>query len=372
MLVYLIAIFVTLVCAILNHRMTPAMRKSLMAIICVYVILVFGFRYKVGIDTISYMRAYRFIPTLEELISNPFSYKTRYEPGFLFICSLCKSFTNSFWVLQMVMATIINSTIFIFLQRSCRNSFLGVLFFFLFECLYFNTEILRESAAVGIFLLNYKNLENKKWIQYYLFSIFSILFHYSAIIIWFFPFVRWIKPNLTFIILCICMLAITPLVENLNQLLNIAAISGRIDQYVSGAADLNLNWRIGELIRTALPALAILWGYKYAKQHLKISEMILLQILFCMGAFAIPVIFSRFSNYTYMFVAVGCANLLTLPQIQTELKAIFVALIIMTQSYYYYSNAPRWFPYVSIFQPLDIHKRSEIYLLGFYPWLRHQ
>ncbi|MBD5299151.1 MAG: EpsG family protein [Bacteroides sp.] len=370
-MVYIIAFLAALICAVLNERFSPSIRKSLLITLCVYVILVLGLRYRVGVDTLNYMNTYRFIPTLDQFFYNNTAKMIRYEPGFLFVCCLCKTLYGDFWTVQIIMAALTNSCIFYFIYRSCKNPFVGIVFYFILQCLYFNTEIMRESAAVAIFLLNFKNLQEKKWLNYYLLACLSLMFHYSAIVIFFFPFASWLKPNYIFLVLCICFLAITPLVEQLNQLLNIAAVSGRVEQYIDGAEDLNLNWRIGELIRSALPAFAVIIAYKLSKQESPFQHMLLLQILFCMGAFAIPIIFSRFTNYTTLFVTVGAANVLTLRGAGMWIKSGIVAVIIVSQSYYYYAMKDRWFPYCSIFYPENNRERNQVYRHDFLPWLKN-
>lgn len=370
MIVYLIALTAALIAAFLNDRMTPALRKSILIIICIYIILLMGFRYKVGIDTISYMKAYRYIPPLDHLSLKAFS-QTRFEPGFFILCSLCKTFTREFWPFQLLMAAITNGCIFYFLYRYCRNVFTGVTLYFIFSFLYFTTEVMRESAAVGIFLLNYRNLQEKRWARYYLISVISILFHFSAIIILFFPLARLLNNKFIFYTSCIVFIGITPLVEKLNDILQIAAISGRIALYASGADDLNFNWRIAELIRSAFPAIAILAAYHFAKKECEFKIMLLLQILFCMGAFAIPLIFSRFSNYTVIFVVAAAANVLSLETLKQWIKICFISFVLLTQVNYYHINYERWFPYISIFQPDDLPVRASLYRTTFLPWLRY-
>lgn len=359
-----------LIGAFLNDKMSPSIRKGVLSILCIYIILIIGFRYKVGVDTISYMLSYKNIPPLDSITEKSFT-ATRFEPGFLLICSLCKSFTNDFWPVQMIMAAITNGCIFVFLHRYCKNVFIGLLLYFAFQFLYFSTEIMREGASLSIFLLNYKNLQEKKWVNYYLISILSVLFHYSAVIIWFFPFAKILKLNSYYCVICACVIGITPLVESLNNILHIASIYNRIELYTNAADELNINWRIAELIRTAFPAIATIIGYRIIKSKIEFSEMLLLQILLCMGAFAIPLIFSRFTNYTTMFVTVAAANLISSKSLQTRLKILFISFLILTQANNFYNNYNRWFPYVSIFYKEDLPIRQKIYRHFFMPWLKN-
>ncbi|MBD5278995.1 MAG: EpsG family protein [Bacteroides sp.] len=369
-MVYLIALIFAILGAVINSRISPTMRKSIFVTLGVYMILIIGFRYKVGVDTLNYMREYRFIPTIDQLFSGDYTVKTRYEPGYLLICSLCKSISSQFWPVQIVISLLTTSGIFIFIYRNCKNIFLGVMFFIILQWLYFTTEILREGVAVSIFLVNYKNLEEKKWGKYVLGCIGSMMFHYSAIITFFFPFVKLLDKKILFYILCICFLGITPLVEKLNDILNIASISGRISWYISGAQNLNLNWRLGELIRSAFPAITVLVINTLYHESPTFKSVLLLQILLCAGAFAIPIIFSRFTNYTTLFVTIASANLISKDHVQIWMKALFISVIILSQSYYLYSMAPHWLPYSSIFYPENYPERRQIYRHAFMPWLK--
>jgi len=225
-------------------------------------------------------------------------------------------------------------------------------------------EILREGMAIAIFLVNYKNYKEQRWLIYYLVSLLSISLHYSAIIIWFFPFAKLLKPNLFFFILCFLFILISPLVEQLNEYMTIAAISGRIDQYTD-ADTFNLNWKILELVRTALPAIALVYIYRKYKIEYNEEPMLLLQILFCMGAFAIPLIFSRFANYTCMFVVVALSNILSSEKVKNLLKIILVCFILLTQAYTFYTRLSRWIPYISILDPRQVREREQIWKRDF-------
>lgn len=350
---YIFGIFLVLIGIYSNGRMSVSSRQKYYIFILLYVIFLLGLRYEVGGDTIGYMSIYDRTPTFTELFKTDFT-ESRFEPGYLFICAFCRLFTNEFWLTQLIMAAITNCCIFIFLYRYCKNPFVGVFFYLILYCLYFTTEIMRESAAVGIFLINYRNLERHKWIKYYLVSLFSVSFQYSAIVIWLFPLVKYLRFNILYLALICGFLAITPLVQQLNEMLAISSITGRVGHYIQGAEELNMNWRIAELIKSGFPpvaALLLLKKYKYQSQF---KSFALLQLLFCAGAFAIPLIFSRFSNFTVLFVTVMIANLLSTKRITQFLRSLFVCAILLMQINYYSRMAYRWFPYVSVFAPHEI------------------
>lgn len=355
---YLVPFILATLGIIFNKKMPPAKQKTLMVIILVYIIILLGMRYRVGFDTIGYMKTYTKARSLDKFWTVKI-FLERHEPGYLFICAICKSFTKEFWPVQVIMATITNGCIFIFLYRYCRNVFVGIMFYLILQWLYFSVEVMIESAAISIFLLNYRNFENKKWLKFYLISFLSISLHYSAIIIWFLPLVKIIKPNLSLIIICILFLTITPLIEKLGDIISIPSVTRRIEQYTS--TNYNLNWRIAHLIRYALPAIAVFAAFRISKLKTDFQQMILLHILLSIGTFSIPIIFSRISNYTTMFVTVAIANFICLRQVKEWIRVGLICFTLATQSFYYYQMYHGWLPYVSIFNPKQITERERIW-----------
>lgn len=367
MTVYLIAFILPIIGIIFNHRMAPWARRWYVAIILIYLILILGLRYRTGVDTITYMDTFRHLPPLNRMIHIDLT-RFRYEPGYLFLSSFIRTFTDQFWVMQIAVAAIVNGCIFIFLNRYCRNIFVGIMIFFILQWFYFSMEIMRESIAISIFLLNYRNLEKKRWRRYYLFTLLSVCFHYSAAITWFIPLARILKPNIYFVALCLCAIAVTPIMERLNEILSFLSFASRFDAYISDADRLNIFWKLQALVQTGFPAIAALIAYKIAKEKFKMQDMLLLQILFCMAAFAIPIVFSRFTNYTSMFATVALANILCSEKLRQNYKILLVCAVLLSQSYYYYSMYPRWVPYVSVLDPKRINTREQIWKHDFITW----
>lgn len=357
---YLFAFILVIFAIAFNKRMAPSVRVATLIGIFTYVVVLLGLRYRVGIDTINYMHSFKSAIPLEKLWhSNIF--EERFEPGYVFVSACCKSVTSEFWLMQLIMTAITTGCVFIFLYRYCKNPFVGVFLYFILQCLYFSTEIMRESAAVGIFLLNFRNLQQKKWNKYYFFSLFSIAFHYSAIIIWLIPLARFLKPNFLYMSCCIGIIAITPIVETLNDMLAIASITDRVNGYIYGAEKLTINWRLGEMIKSGIPALLALYFIPKKNIPFGFKQMILLQILFCAGTFAIPIIFQRFINYTSLFTTVILANSLSSSAIKTYIRSGLLALIIISQLYSYWGMYRRWMPYVSILNPIHINERENLW-----------
>ena len=53
---------------------------------------------------------------------------------------------------------------------------------------------MRESFAIGLFLISYKYLLSKQWVKYYLYSLLAISFHISAVITLIIPLFKFLFP----------------------------------------------------------------------------------------------------------------------------------------------------------------------------------
>ena len=127
---YAFAIILVFIGIRFNSRMAKSLRITYLATICLYVILLMGFRYRVGIDTLNYMDGYLSVTTTLDDFWNLDFTQTRYEPGYLFLAACCRSISNDFFILQLACAFILNSCVFIFLYRYCYNPFVGVIVYF--------------------------------------------------------------------------------------------------------------------------------------------------------------------------------------------------------------------------------------------------
>ena len=358
---YAFAIILVFIGIRFNSRMAKSLRITYLATICLYVILLMGFRYRVGIDTLNYMDGYLSVTTTLDDFWNLDFTQTRYEPGYLFLAACCRSISNDFFILQLACAFILNSCVFIFLYRYCYNPFVGVIVYFVLTCLYFNTEIMRESLAIAIFLLNYSNLKSRKWVRYYFLCLFSICFHYSAVILIFFPFAKWIKFNVWFVAMCVMLLLVSPLMETLNTYLTIASIEKRMVANMALAEVVNLNYRLANFYNVAALPIGMMFLYRWVNKQSQFAPYILFRTIIAFGVFSIPIVFSRFTNYTTMFLVVYCANFLEMKCINVRTKYLSVILLIVSQLYYYSYMYPSWIPYSSIFSKEINEKREELW-----------
>lgn len=357
MIEYVLAFLLVFICIYYNKRMAKDLRIFCMCGICLYIVLLFGLRYRVGIDTINYMDNFAQLPSLSDFENIDWA-ERKMEPGSTLLCMICKSVVSDFWLTQLVFAAITNSCMFIFIYRQCRNPFIGVFVYFILAMFYYTTEIMRESVAIGIFLLNFRNFQQRRWMKYYILCLFSIAFHYSAIITLLFPLIRILRFNIWYILICIGFVLIAPIFDILNQMLTVATIATRIDSYVLQAGDVNINFRLFFIIYLSIPALcAVILGYgKF--QDADIMKFVLFHLMLCCGVFAIPIIFSRFANYTLPFVIIVITYILSWNGLRRHTKVLVLSIVMLSQTLYYSNMFDAWVPYVSIFSKEKIESRE--------------
>lgn len=321
-----------------------------------YCVLLFGLRYRVGIDTLNYMYSYPTQPTLDTLDWEKI-YTNRYAPLFMLLVATCRSITTDFWLLQFIVSVIFNSCLFIFLKRQVSNPFLAFSLFFFMNGLYFNTEIMRESLAVGVFLLNINNLIKHKWTSYYILATISLMFHFSAIIVFLFPLFTKVRLNWQFLaLLLVFALFRKNLEEYTISMIPMENVMERIDEFylLIDSGRLNINWLILVIIQTVMvPIVVMVTNKKTTKVRQELEFMLCIYLFLGLGCVYYQIIFQRFTNYVLLVLIVVMAEMLHSKVLENKYKILIVSLFIIAYSYTYigHERYKMWYPYHSVFNP---------------------
>lgn len=195
MTAYIIFIALALAFSILFDGKEESRSKNFAyGVLCLYLILLAGFRNGVGGDTQAYMAGFDYVPT------NPVEYADYikdmsvfygYMPGWSVLNIVCKRLFDSFYAVQLIQAAVVNICVFYVFKKFTRHIFLCVLLFGLCgQWFNFNTEVMREAIAISIGTIGmYRYMQGNKTSFFILVGI-SLLFHFSAIILLLFPFAR--------------------------------------------------------------------------------------------------------------------------------------------------------------------------------------
>jgi hypothetical protein len=163
-------------------------------------ILISGFRYNLGLDTLFYTAEFETFPKLADLARTFFS-ESNYQPLWILFVSTVRSLNLNFYVVQFALAIFVNFSLLSFLTKYSVSVIASLLFYFIFFYFNLNMEILRESVCIAIFLLSFPFLLDRKVFIYHLLFLIAFFFHESAIIMPFAYFFFGRKLNKRFYIL---------------------------------------------------------------------------------------------------------------------------------------------------------------------------
>ncbi|MDR6846397.1 EpsG family protein [Flavobacterium granuli] len=273
-------------------------------------ILIAGLRWKVGGDSLSYERSFENeIPDLHE-ISFEFISTFQWEPLFVLLVSLCKTIMNEFWFFQLVHAFFLNITLFVFIKKYASKKYVALIIYSFFFYFYLDFEILRESIAIMVFVLIYPYFSKRNWLKYYTFVSIAILFHYSALVLLFFPLFRNSKINgkgiliLSVIAMFLFILSSIFPIELIMLLLGDFA-SNKFEAYSGVGVNI-----VGVIYTFVVFVIFPYCIYMYNKRYAQVSLFDdLIYIYFSLSlVFIVIAGLGRFLNYLAPFVIVYVAN----------------------------------------------------------------
>lgn len=308
MAIYFFTIVVMLGLAYHYDIMSNEKNKSIwINVIMVWLIVLAGFRYRIGTDSSFYEFEFATYPTLATLSMSDIV-QSRYAPFYVLFTSIVRTFTDQFFVIQLIISAAINISIFNFVKKffECQYIFTFSIFYFCSFYYNLNCETLRETLAIAIFLWSVSFYVEKKWIYYYLCVLCAMMFHYSAIFLILLPLLCKIKFNVKFAVILIGLLLSYPLlrliqidviIENFfGLLMYIPDISAEYFEKGTNEQGLSINVFVTQLF---MPLFFVFFlRYKNKNQKWEKIEFVLIAYLISTWMAAIfQNMFSRYNNY---------------------------------------------------------------------------
>lgn len=297
-------------------------RNFCIGLMFVIFVLLAGLRYRIGGDTINYIYYYNQIHPINYLRMSDFT-DSRFAPGYLIVTSICKFFTTSFVLVQMVNAIFVNCVLFWFLRRNCQHIFFALLifFFFLYPLVLF--EQIREAFAVGFFLLAWPAFCQRKWWLWYIFALVAISFHVSAFMMFLIPLFTLPGIKQIFIFgrrtwfICIAVWALGVAIQAvffryIEMLMFTESMMERAQTYSQsdlGGSVFNINGILSQLIKfIAYPVVAMYFlqreekfkrGY-YPNEFKNVEFMSLMSVYISLFTISVAIL-DRYNNYFFLF-----------------------------------------------------------------------
>ncbi|WP_162628230.1 EpsG family protein [Arcticibacterium luteifluviistationis] len=191
---YLIILFLLIIiCFFYEYSGKPISKNSgipVYCLSCIILVLFAGLRYRVGVDTLNYIALHDYMPEWREIL-NPENVLLNREFGWIVLSSIAKILGDDFIYVQLIVAFIVNISVFYFMYKYAILKFTAILIYFVVFYPYLNFEIMRESVAISIFLvLGIKYIKNKQWVKYVLIVFLCVAFHTSAIFLLLIPILK--------------------------------------------------------------------------------------------------------------------------------------------------------------------------------------
>lgn len=253
-----------------------------------------------GSDTLVYQGWFESLPQLFDFTENDFTW----EPLFCLFMSLLKTISSEWVVAHTLLILFINIPIFYFCKRYVNSKYTFLLIFFLLHFYEVNFEPLRQSCAMAMILWSLPYLQKKKYIKFYIFSLLSVGFHYTAIVSLFIPLAcRFKLCSVKVVITCMAIFLLSAILKiylgNFIDMLSYSLGYTKFDNYQNHDG-LNINGVIMTLFIKILPVFAAMYVC-IKKGILKDSQLLnglaIMFVIFMVGRTFVPI----FERFTLMF-----------------------------------------------------------------------
>lgn len=178
-------------------------KKRVYCYMCLLFVLVSGFRYRIGLDSMQYAYIfYHQIPELSNLTTDDL-FRSYSEPLFVVLLSFVKTFFGKYYILQLIQAAFVNVLLFIYIWKHTKNVFFCIFAYFLWKYFTYNMEEMRAGISVAICLFGNDYILKKKTINGVLLYVVATFFHYSAALLFITPFLMFLRMNVKSLIVIV-------------------------------------------------------------------------------------------------------------------------------------------------------------------------
>lgn len=349
---------------------------------CILLILVAGLRLVVGGDTQTYLADFDIYPPLEDFTIFHFAL-FRYQPLWTLLNCAAKSIYPQFFVVQIIVSCIINPVTFYIIKKETEKKYEVALVFLLFQYLYLNCEIMRETIAISLFYFAFSFYIKRKWLPYYGICCIAFFFHDAAIFYFFLPLLypvltREFTPKYVLVIAGIVLVFANPLV--LSKLMFFLPES-RVEVFTDFYAKMAIGSIFG-FLRSITELFFTFFIIVKVKGFVSYKVYIGLKIYFVLHLMGLmmPLFVNRICNSYNIFYYIALVEFLYVMRDKLLTAAYFSLLTIVFVRYYFVDvtnlvsskeSSDRYYfyelfvPYYSIFETPDanvVARRRAIYL----------
>ena len=209
---YIIGISLFCMCTFVYEWLKEEERRKYVNIFTIAIFFVFfAFRGYVYSDWTSYVTVLRNVEWMDIFfITSEKASATLHEPGFTLLCCLCKTITQEYAFLVIVITTIDTILFLRFLKRwNIENVAFAMMLFFAFEGVTIMFNLLRNQLAIFVFLNALEYIRDRRPVPYFILCTIALSFHLSSIL--YFPLYFFLHIRLNkwfFLSICCCLITI--------------------------------------------------------------------------------------------------------------------------------------------------------------------
>ena len=352
---------------------------------CFILILVAGFRYRIGYDTINYMEKFLYAPSLREIFNGS---ELQGDILWAYIIGISKEICDDFFIVQFIQAIIVNCIVFWFIKRHSPKPFVAVFLYFMLGWWNLCFEAMREAIAVSFYLYALDAILSNKGLKIYYLRVWpALLVHTFGFVTLFFPLIKFLNIKKHALIICSLVFFLIFLVkDSMNELFLLMELTTDIggetsnfvldkatkyvDSDTYGESNMSIGGLLSLFVGNILPCIYIIM---LLNRHSKVCNQnwvsfVFVYICICVLKTQVP-IFYRFLNYFEILVIVAYTNVLFYEKlkIRRQIASAFIVIMVLVRMYSLKSNDAdtnipayyRYVPYNSIFQQ-NYNKNSEI------------
>ena len=165
-------------------------------LVYILMVLMSGLAYRVGADFVIYESScyFDFEDGLAFNFGDLFNF-TRAQPGWLLFSTLVYKTGASFTIFKLIQASLFQFAVFSTIKKFTAYKYTALLLFFVYLFPQVNFNVLRESFAIGFFLLSVPHIINRNWIKFSIYIFCAFMFHSGALLLLFCPLLFYIDFN---------------------------------------------------------------------------------------------------------------------------------------------------------------------------------
>ena len=350
-------------------------------VVLITFILTAGLRYRLGIDTPTYIYDYfHDTPTLSELEIKNLTLGD--YPLWKILNSLGRSLNLKFFIIQLIESTFVNILIFRYIKKHSSYIFTCIFFYFIWMYASYNMEAMKAGFSMTICLYANDYILEKKWQKGIILFAIATLFHPSTLLIAAVSFLTFLKFDYKGIIFLLIVIFSATIIQNLygdiisfldfdEALSNKAEAYGNSERYFAFTGR-NYNFFIFyyvPLVLSTLTAFFIIKKSKCNDNSMTLEPYLFLGILFYIIS-AIILIFFRifyfYVIYVILFISQALITIIRNSKFYGGLSIIIILMILFPFLFYIkttYQNERwmRYYPYSSIIEKNVNEKREMMY-----------